>query len=166
MRNRDARRRGRLAVDHRFNPGWLLHRQVRGPPALENRLHVFGGALELIAHVQAMRHQAAGIDQFRGGSERRGPVDEHGVTPRHPRIRVMLCGRKQPRSARAGSACGRRCRLRFLSVYAIPLNGLEAKAQAPGSTGEKPRATQVETQSTLEARARSRLRSLTCIDVK
>src|SRR5262245_46284614 len=46
LRNLQAERLGRLEVDHQLELGWLLDREVGGLGALEDLVHVAGGAAE------------------------------------------------------------------------------------------------------------------------
>src|SRR6516225_2593550 len=75
-RDREAERVGGLAVDHEMEPRGLLDRQLGGPRALENLVHIGGGAVKEIGKVLAIAHQPAGENILAQCEHRRQTVTE------------------------------------------------------------------------------------------
>jgi hypothetical protein len=61
-RDRQPEGLGRLQVDHQLVLGRLLDREVAGLGALEDLVHVGGGAPKQISKVRSIGHKAPGID--------------------------------------------------------------------------------------------------------
>src|SRR5581483_3473464 len=60
--NHDADLLGGLVIDEKLELVRLFHRQLSGPRALQDLVHVGSGAAEQIGCVHTVRHQASCID--------------------------------------------------------------------------------------------------------
>src|SRR5262250_1107709 len=74
LRNGEAEGFRSLEVDDQLELRRLLDRQVAGLRALENLVHVDGGAPPLVAHTGSIGHQAARLNVLSDSADRREPV--------------------------------------------------------------------------------------------
>jgi hypothetical protein len=77
LRNGQADLFGCLEIDHQFELGWLLDREIGGLSAFENLVHQYGCAPPQIEVVGPIGHQSAGIYISARGKNMRYPTLYH-----------------------------------------------------------------------------------------